>query len=190
MHAAAGVDLRLHRLRSLGLRATGGSLGEHTSIGTARRNVRRGWSTATSLADSRAPSDGDLPELCSTSGGLERASAILLLRWPPERSASRHSICPRCQRANARGSLTTTISSSSPPGCFSQISASPRSISSQPRFPRGGKRRIVETDQHPSARKAFTIKVVVHPRPQHNAGMSVLRLQLGPFRAPPSESPK
>lgn len=76
-------DLRRHRLRSLGLRAAGGRLGEHTSIGTARRDVRRGWSTATPLADSRAPSDGDLPELCSTSGGLERASATLLLRRPP-----------------------------------------------------------------------------------------------------------
>jgi hypothetical protein len=46
--------------------------------------------------------------------------------------------------------------------------------------PARGKRRIVETDKHPSARKAFTIKVVVHPRPQHDARMSVLRLQLGP----------
>jgi hypothetical protein len=43
----------------------------------------------------------------------------------PERSVSRHSISPRCHRAKASGSCTRTTRSSSPPGCLSQISASP-----------------------------------------------------------------
>ena len=96
-----------------------------------------------------------------------------------------HSISPKCQRANATGSLTTTMRSSSPPDTLADL-ASPFSIraSSDCRAPRG---RVVEANEHATSRQAFTDEIKRRPCPQNDARMRLLGLQLHPLGSPSLE---